>query len=392
VTNDDLRQQLRDAPIPDEQGARERGWRVVRAGFQGHRPPTRAARVPARLGIAIAVAALALALVLTPAGAKVMDVVRDVVQPGEENARPALTSLPSPGNLLVTSPKGAWIVHEEGSKRLLGAYDDATWSPSGLYVAVTRGRELTAVKPDGTVRWSLPAGRPISDPAWAPSGYEIAYRAGDSVRVVEGDGDHDHLLAKRAAPAPPVWAPETERNVLAFVGQDGAVRAVRVDVKSEQTLWRSAPFGGGVKALAWSSTGHLLVLTRSFFTILDRRGQPTAKGPTGGSAESAGFSPDGKSIALARRIRTRSELVTLGTGPNKPESRLYAGAGRFTDVAWSPDGDWVVLGWRDADQWLFIRPDDRRRIAMADIAQQFAPGSSATPIGFPRIAGWCCAP
>jgi WD40 repeat protein len=391
VTKGDLRQRLTDAPIPDEDGARERGWHVVRAGFQGHRPRTSAARVPVRLGITIAVAALALVLVLTPAGAKVVDAVRDVVQPGEENARPALTSLPSAGDLLVTSPKGVWIVHEDGSKRLLGAYDDATWSPSGLYVAVTRGRELTAVQPDGTVRWSLPAGRPVSDPAWAPSGLEIAYRAGDSVRVVEGDGDRDRVLAEQTAPTPPAWAPGIERNVLAFVGSDGTVRAV--DVESGQTLWRSARFGEAVRGVEWSSAGRLLVLTRSFFVILDQHGRPMAKGATGGSAQSAAFSPDGDSIALARRTAGRSELVTLRTGPSGPsERRIYAGAGRLTDVSWSPDGDWVAVGWRDADQWLFIRPDDRRVIAMADIAHQFAPGVSATQVGFPRIAGWCCAP
>jgi hypothetical protein len=392
VTNRDLRQRLSDAPIPDEEGARERGWRVVRASFQGHRPPPRPARAPARLGIAIAVAALALVLVLTPAGAKVAEVVRDVVQPGEENARPALTSLPPPGSLLATTPEGAWVVHHDGSKRLLGAYEDATWSPSGLYAAVTRGRELTAVEPDGTVRWSLAAGRPVSDPDWAPSAVWVAYRAGESVRVVEGDGDNDRLLANGAAPTPPAWAPETDRNLLAFVGRDGRVRAVNVEPDAQQTLWRSARFGDGVRSLAWSSTGHLLVLTRSFFVVLDQRGQPIAKGATGGSAEAAAFSPDGHSIALARQRGAKSQLVLLRAASTSLAGRpLYAGPGRFSDVVWSPDGAWIVTGWRDADQWLFVRAADRRVVAMADISRQFAPGGDAGA-GFPRIADWSRSP
>jgi dipeptidyl aminopeptidase/acylaminoacyl peptidase len=167
---------------------------------------------------------------------------------------------------------------------------------------------------------------------------------------------------------------------------------VNVTPDSEQTLWTSVPLGGRVKSLAWSSTGHLLVLTRSFFVILDERGRPIAKGPTGGSAEAAAFSPDGRSIALARRRGARSQLVLLRADTTGlAERSLYAGPGRFSDVAWSPDGAWIVTGWRDADQWLFVRPADRRVVAMADISRQFAPGGHAGP-GFPRIDGWARSP
>jgi hypothetical protein len=100
----ELRRRLRDAPIPDEHGARERGWRLVRAGFEERRPAARSARTPTRVAIAFAVAALGLVLILTPAGAKVVDAVRDVIRPGDRDARP-LTSLPAPGRLLVNSPQ-----------------------------------------------------------------------------------------------------------------------------------------------------------------------------------------------------------------------------------------------------------------------------------------------
>jgi hypothetical protein len=97
-------------------------------------------------------------------------------------------------------------------------------------------------------------------------------------------------------------------------------------------------------------------------------------------------------LALAHRTGARSELELLQTGPGGlSQRRLVARGGRFTDVAWSPDGDWVLLGWKDADEWLFIRRADRKTIAVSGISGQFAPGITRT-VGFPRVDGWCCTP
>jgi hypothetical protein len=55
----------------------------------------------------------------------------------------------------------------------------------------------------------------------------------------------------------------------------------------------------------------------------------------------------------------------------------------ITDVAWSPDGQWLLLAWRDADQWIFVRAAGRPRLrAVSGIAGQFESER------FPRIAGW----
>jgi Tol biopolymer transport system component len=254
---------------------------------------------------------------------------------------------------------------------------------------VTARRTLTATEPDGTVHWSLAARERVADPAWAPSGIRVAYRAGDSLRVVAGDGTGDRRLVRHVAPTPPAWAPSAKRNVLAFVGSDGAVRAV--DVESGRTLWRSPPIIGGVRTLQWSKSGRLLVGARSFFVILDRRGQAVAKGTTGGSAEAMTLAPDGGSVAVAHRTNTGSELTLMRPSAGRPSSerRLFAGPGRFDDLAWSPDGEWLLMGWRDADQWLFIRPADRKVVAVSGISRQFAPGASG-PVGFPQVDGWCC--
>ncbi len=382
-----LTELLRDAPPPDERGAHERGWRVVRAAFE-QADRSRARPRGGRLLLALAVGLVLLALGLSPAGAKVADLVHDVVHPGHRNARPELTSLPTSGRLLVTSPTGSWVVAQDGGKRRLGAYDEAAWSPQGLFVAVARGRTLTAVEPDGTVRWSLPAGHRVSDLAWAPSGFRVAYRGGSSVRVVAGDGTGDRLVARDAASTAPVWVPTTAHNVLTFVDATGRIRAV--DVGSGRTLWRSPPFGGGIQSLEWSSSGRLLVVARSFFVVLDRHGRPISKGSTGRPAEATAIAPNGAHIALARQTPAGSELALLSVAPTGVhERRLFGGPGRFTDLAWSPDGAWLLLGWPDADQWLFIRPSDRKVDAVSDISRQFAPGAGRT-VGFPHLAGWCC--
>jgi hypothetical protein len=384
-----LTELLREARPPDEREAAERGWQVIRRAF--HRADVSSARPRrgGRVALAVAVGLLLLALGLSPAGARVADLVGDVVHRGDRTAQPALTSLPTTGRLLVTSPTGPWVVARDGAKRRLGEYDDATWSPHGLFVAATAGRELTAVEPDGTVRWSLAANHPVTDAAWSPSGVRIAYRAGDSVRVVAGDGTGDRLFARRAAPPPPAWSPDVDRNVLAFAGTDARIHAV--DVDTGRTLWRSARLGGSVRTLQWAPSGRLLVLAGSSIVLLDRRGRALVKEATGGLVEGVALAPSGKELAIARRTGAGSELVLLRPRSHGPlaQRRLFAGPGRFTDLIWSPDGAWLLLGWRRADQWLFIRPANRKVVAVSGISQQFAPGASG-PIGFPRVAGWCC--
>ena len=399
-----LRKLLRDRPIPEQEAAQERTWRVARAAFEerDRRPSPTLPRRRARLALELAaVIVLAAALALTPAGAKVGELIDDVVDPGREHAEPALTELPTAGRLLVESAGGPWIVQPDGSKRLLGDYDDATWSPTGLFVAVTRHRELVAVvgdpsrvgEPAGTVRWSLAQSRRVSDPAWTGPAVasRIAYRSGDSLRVVAGDGTEDRGLDARVGDTPPAWRPGN-RHLLTYVDRDGRVRLV--DTDSGRQLWTSGRFATDVKSLAWSPEGkRLLVLTSSFYSVLDVRGRSIAKGPTRGSAEAATFSPDGP-IALIRRSDAkttagRSELVLVNEFGD--ERRVFAGPGRFTGINWSPDGEWLLLAWQDADQWLFIRPRDEKPRAVSNIARQFAPDESGAA-QFPRLGGWCCSP
>jgi hypothetical protein len=334
--------------------------------------------------------------------------IEDLVDPGVRDAEPALTSLPASGSLLVDSAQGQWVVRSDGSKRLLGDYEQASWSPNGLYVIATRGRQLTALTPSGGVRWSLSSGEGVSDARWAPSGFRIAYRSGDSLRVVAGDGAADRLLAERVADVPAAWKPvadsELEANptgagthLLAFSEPDG--RIALVDVDSGERIWRSPP-GPLPIELEWSADGRILsALFETGLRIFDELG-PIGRLPafSDGRLRSMAPAPLGTGFALLATDRSpdgqpRSEVQLVEAGGKGPISELFAGSGRFGELAFSPDGRWLLLPWPSADQWLFLPTDQGpgggRIEAVEGISREFDPAGSG-PAGFPSVEGWCC--
>ena len=146
-----------DFRAPDEAVAQERTWNVVAAAYAEREPVRRHRRAP--LLAAVAIAALA-AVAFTSPGHAVLTSVRKAI--GIANAQRALYSLPAPGRVLA----GPWIVDADGSTRHLGKYDQTSWSPFGRFVVATRGDELYALQPDGTIRWKL--GRPVvRDARWS---------------------------------------------------------------------------------------------------------------------------------------------------------------------------------------------------------------------------------
>lgn len=376
-----LEEQLRDAPVPDEAAAMERARRVVLAAHARRAP--RRQRPAVRVGLAGAAAAAALALAFTPPGAAVAEWVGDVMRPGADDAQPVLDGLPAPGRLLVDAPSGPWIVQSDGSKRRLGAYDAAGWSPQGLFVAAARGRELLALEPDGDVRWSLAADRRVTGVRWAPNGLRIAYLAGPALRLVDGDGAPGKLLAARVSAVAPAWRPGSPQE-LAYADAAGRIRVIEPEAAGLR--WRSRDRPAPVE-LSWSDDGDRL-LARSPREVREYRadGRLLRRLPLRTSA--AAWAPDGR-IALARSLgRGRSEVLVLAGRGDKPR-RVFAGAGRFSSLAWSPDGTWLGIAWREADQWLFIRTAETERIeAIGEVSRQFASGETG---GFPELAEWCCA-
>jgi hypothetical protein len=183
---------------PDEQGAKERAWAVVQRAYAEREPVAWPRRHVRPLAVAALVAALA-AAALSPPGRSVVHSLRKAV--GVKEAEPALFSLPTRGDLLVTSRKGLWLVHRDGSKRLLGRYRDATFSPHGLFIAATRANQLVALDPKGNVRWTLARPAPRA-PIWTGTRTDtrITYVSGGQVRMVAGDGTGDHAVEGRSLP------------------------------------------------------------------------------------------------------------------------------------------------------------------------------------------------
>jgi hypothetical protein len=381
VNEDRLRRELLAEAAPEEQAAGERAWPVVEAAFAAREPVVRPFRHTRPL-LALAFVAALVAAALTPPGRAIAEEVREAFV-GVEEARPQLFSLRGGGRLLVESDAGPWVVSADGSKRLLGAYREASWSPFARFVVAARGNELAALERDGTVRWKL--ARPdVRFPRWGGSATDtrIAYLSGGRLHIVAGDGtgDVDAGGLPTAARVAPAWRPGP-RHVLAYATTRGRVY-VYDDAGS--VLWRSAPFPRP-RLLTWSRDGQRLALVTADKVVVfaGRSGRPLAVRFLRGVTDAA-FAPGSHDLAL---VRAREVLVLDTDGPRARPQRVFAGAGVFDGVAWSPDRRWILVGWREADQWVFVRVAGKRRIeAVSRVSDQFESAS------FPRIAGWCCAP
>ena len=394
-TEQRVRSALQELEAPDEPMAAERARQVVEAAFDEHTPAPPRSPVPRRAAIAVLAAAALAGFALTPAGADVREWIADTIEPGEENAEPKLGSLPTPASVLVESPSGAWVIREDGSKRHLGDYDRATWSPNGRFVGVSDGPELRAIDPAGNFRWSIETDAPVKAIDWSSDeGYRVAYIAGGELRVVTGDGATDAPVGP-AAEVRPVWQPESDPDAavhrLTYVDRRNQI--VNFGTDSDTVLWRTQRYSKPIRSLEWSGDGERLLVTAGDYAALqDDQGETLLKGPIATGVEHAAISPDGESVAVVARGPRGVELSLLSDAA--PVERLYStgkqnqGA-EFDAPVFSPDGEWILLPWPEADQWLFVNVRDKRVTAVADIARQFdADGKGAA--GFPRVAGWCC--
>ena len=398
MSEGDVRRALRTVPVPDEAGAAERSWGVVRADYAS-REPVRWTRRHRGLVLAFAaaglVAAAVLVAVLTPPGQAVVDRFRDAV--GRTPSEPALVRLPTSGRLLVLSSAGPWVVHEDGSKRLLGAYGDASWSPRGLYVAAAQGPHLVAVEAEtGEARWSIARNLPVSDPRWSGGGLDtrIAYRAGADLHVVAGDGSPDALVATVVASVAPAW--RADSHVLAYADREGRVHVADADTGRELGV---TPQGPPVRQLAFDRDGRLLVATGKAILVYRKtlRDRPTAFARAETGHEILGFAPQGNGLVYSNydRATDSTTLVRPACSTSgacllvlNPDTSLFRGAGRVEGLSISPDGRWLVSGWPAADQLLFLRlvPRIGKVVAVSNSTDEFSPGVAGA--AFPVVAGW----
>jgi hypothetical protein len=418
---DELSRALRNVPVPQEAGVEERGRRIVEAAYAEQRsgpselrgamtPPTsegRSRQPLPRLALALGIATLLTALLLSPAGAAVRDWVGEVVESSAPKPEPELARIPGGGRLIVQSASGPWVVQPDGSRRLLGDYEEASWSPRGLFVAVAEGRTLSAVEPGGTPHWSLTAAARVSDPRWAPTGERIAYRSGDELRIVAGDGTGDHPVNPDTAAVAPAWSPFGTPEV-AYVNTEGQLRIASSEKKADRSGappdMAGAVAGRDVTQIEWAAGGRLILEVSSGqihlqgmrLSKLEGRSEFGARIalsiPAGASVVDAALAPERQAVAAVvthwRDHGTSSEVLLFSPGAEKPRSLLTV-PGSLGEVAWSPDGRRLLVAWPGANQWLFLPVGRGKPRAVANISTAFSPGERAA--SFPRIEGWCCA-
>jgi hypothetical protein len=216
--------------------------------------------------------------------------------------------------------------------------------------------------------------------------------------------------------------------LLAYLDIGGRVRLIATEGNPPGPTDRpgapldSAPALGGITSLEWSpGGGALLEASREELrlrplslrkTLADVDLGPLRRLPlpAGTSLRSAGFSPDGSSIAVLLRhspageaagersgsVGARSEIILIDLR-DLSRHRLFAVTGRLAGLAFSPHGDRLLTSWPQADQWLFIATHPRPGVrpgadgirAIGSVAAEFAPGAHVAA-RFPRIEGWCC--
>jgi hypothetical protein len=227
------------------------------------------------------------------------------------------------------------------------------------------------------VRWALP--RPaVRFPSWTGD-YEntaITYLTTSRLHVVAGDGtgDADAGGLPAAARIAPAWRPGLP-HVVTYANTRGRVFAYNLDCGCD--FWVGPPVISGhfvqPRELQWSDDGQRLLLVARDKLVLfgPRTAMPLAIRVVRGII-AASFRPHSHQIALIRG----SEVLL-------DRRVIFRGTGELRDIAWSPDGRWLLVTWPTADQWVFVRVAGGRRIvAVSGITRQL--GARA------RIAGWCC--
>jgi len=369
-----MRADLDRIEIPGAADAEARATAVVTRAYAERQPVVRHRSLRPLVAVAVAVALLA--AVLSPPGRAFVDRVRRAV--GIEGAKPALFSLPAPGRLLVHSDAGVWIAQPDGSRRLLGAYEAASWSPLGRYVVASRANELAALDAQGHVRWTL--ARPdVRFPRWSGTATDtrIAYLSNGRVRVVAGDSTNDATVgdvpsAENVAPA---WR-AGPGFVLAYADTRPGVQAFLLAKGGK--LWEQ-PLPAPARSLEFSSDGRqLLVLQDGRISILDAdRGRRLVSEVASDVTEVA-YRPGTQTFAELHLSKEGSRVTLAG-------STLFSFGGELRGLTWSPDGRWLLVGVPASDQWVFVRADGTRIVAVSNVSEQFRSQS------FPRVDGWCCA-
>ena len=292
-----------------------------------------------------------------------------------------------------------------GSPRRLGATagQAAAYSPNGLLIAYTDGKDLFTAKSDGAESHkliSLPD--VVYDPAWSPDGTLIRFRVGGFINTqgslwqvsVDGTNLHPLLPGWRTPPAEycgnwttdgkyfvfgsggNVWAlaekekwfgksgalpvqltsgpmrffsplPSKDGKKLFVVGALGRGELTRYDTKSAEFL----PFLSGISAdsVSFSKDGQWVAYVSfpegTLWKSKSDGSQRIQLSYPPLVAVLPSWSPDGKQLVFYGFLPGRNaKLYTVSTDGGTPSEQIPEDPGRNWDPSWSPDGTKIVFG------------------------------------------------
>jgi WD40-like Beta Propeller Repeat len=395
VTEAELRARLRSPNIGDDD-AEQRAWAVVRSTYS---PPTATRRrrrwriIVQALACAVVIAAIAGVSASAPRQALARWLRQAIGYSAQPHTRPMLAGWPGGGQLLINAPDGPWIVHRDGSRRHLGPYTAAAWSPHSLYVVAWRGATLAALDPHGHPHWRLTSDGPITAARWSPDGYRIAYIAGRALNIVAGDGTDEHQLDRSVDPVVPAWEPHTgQAHRIAFTNASGDIELRAADTGAP--LWRVTPTAPP-QQLLWSPDGtRLAAIAAHRLSVYTSHGRLIASTtvPAGDVLRAAAFAGHDRLAVIVSQVNQTADSVVLINADRRGLRRaprvLFTVPEQITGVAWSPDQHWLLASSPSADQWIFIHATPPTRLtAIGQIASQFR-RDGARSLGTPQLVGW----
>ena len=202
-----------------------------------------------------------------------------------------------------------------------GRYVSFAWSPDGSRIAVVRRvgtkLRLETMFADGSARRRVaeveadPRGIEV---AWAPNGKLLAFAADGSLFVARPDASLVRLLVRTRSPlsgraANPRWTPDGRRIVFVWRWV-GPVGGMVVSIRPSGTDRRASARKGLPLFGSWSRDGRRVAFVdwqsgRVVVASEDGTDQQAVSAPSAAWAETPVWSPDGTSIAFARRLPYR---------------------------------------------------------------------------------------
>ena len=242
------------------------------------------------------------------------------------------TSFPGRNGKFVLENHGIVVVNPDGSglRRLSSSDNDSgpAWSPSGTEIAFGRdlgsGGEIIVTTPDGMASRRLvraPGDGVALWPTWSPDGTKIAfYQEADDedlagIFVIGSDGTGMRKVTRHGyTDTQPAWSPDGRWIAFSAVEQ-GANKEIHV-VHPDGSGRRKVADGARP---AWSPDSRSLVYVverERFYTYaVDADGTRTrviSRAPRLDQETSAEWSPDGRSIAIARFVEKRPGIPRSG--------------------------------------------------------------------------------